>query len=164
MQHLICWISLLILPTALCAQSQSVDRFFDLYGDNPNYNVVNLQGSILALMSQDSDYEGEVELNRLRILCAPHGQGSLNAAGIRSLDRRLKSEAYEVLADMYENGGHITFLMAEKRGIIQELVMLVQGKEQFTVVSLQGKIPLDRVQNLDIDLDVDGWNQLKGSY
>lgn len=164
MQNLACWIICLILPTLSFAQSQTVERFFDLYGDHPEYSNVNLQGSILAFMSNDSDHDGQIEFNRIRILSAPKGIGQLNLTDIKSLDRRLRGERFELLADMRDNGANITFLMKERGGIISELIMITDGPEKFTLLSLQGKIPLEKLQEMDIDIDVEGWDKVKGPY
>ncbi len=154
--------ALLFVPFVLQAQSPAVTNFFDRYEGIEAYNSINVGGSLLAMMSK-GEGNSQIKLKSLKLINAPYGEGPIDNRAIDRFVARLENGRFEELDIENSGSGSIQFFMDEQGGIIDELVMVLKSESGYTVMSLRGKIPLDELENLDAEVDVDGLDQL-GPY
>ena len=75
-------------------------------------------------------------------------------------DRSLS--AYEELMTVKDGDSNVSFLIKDSDGgnIVNELLLLVGGQEDFVLMSFSGKIPLDKVSKLAKSINIDGAEHL----
>lgn len=142
MKNLSAWLILWAIPTLLFAQSPSVDRFFDAYGQEEAYSVVNVQGNLVNFFMNRDGESSEIMIEDLKFLNAPVGAGKMDDIDILDLKRKLERESFSELSRVSDGHNEILFLMDEHNGNIHELVMLLMDGDQYIVLSLRGNIPL----------------------
>lgn len=159
------WIfcALLFVPFVLQAQSPAVSNFFDRYEGIEAYNSINFGGSLLGMMSK-GEGDSDIKLKSLKLINAPYGEGPIDNRAIGRFIDRLENGRFEELDIENTGSGSIQFFMDEQGGMIKELVMVLQSDTGYTVMSLRGLIPLDELENLDAEVDIDGLEQLEGPY
>ena len=59
-----------------------------------------------------------------------------------------------------DNGQKIQFLTKDKGNIIEELLLLVGGENEFVMLSFVGNLDLDKIASLAAKLDIDGAEHL----
>ncbi|MEL6650601.1 MAG: DUF4252 domain-containing protein [Bacteroidota bacterium] len=155
--------ALIATPFLLQAQSPAVNNFFERYNGVDAYTSINLGGGLLALID-DNNSDSDTKIKRLKVLSAPYNEGPIDQRTIDRFIDRLESSRFEEMDVENEGTGTIQFFMDEEEGIISELVMVLQGDSGYTVMSLTGSIPLDELDELDAEVDVDGLDRLNGPY
>lgn len=154
--------ALLFAPLVLQAQSPAVTNFFDRYEGIESYNSINVGGSLLGMMSKNEG-NSQIKLKSLKLINAPYGEGPIDGRAIDRFIARLENGRFEELEVDNTGTGSIQFFMDEQGGIIDELVMVLKTDTGYTVMTLRGSIPLDELENLDAEVDIDGLDQL-GPY
>ncbi|MFK7921606.1 MAG: DUF4252 domain-containing protein [Bacteroidia bacterium] len=159
------WIfcALLFVPFVLQAQSPAVTNFFDRYEGIEAYNSINFGGSLLGMISKD-DNDSNIKLKSLKLINAPYNEGPINGTAINRFITSLENGRFEELDVENTGSGSIQFFMDEQGGMIKELVMVLQSETGYTVMSLRGLIPLDELEKLDAEVDIDGLEHLEGPY
>ena len=151
----------LLVPAFAFAQSASVQQFFDTYGDNDNYTLIDVKGSLLHMMSDKKDPNKVRKVTGFQLLSAPKGNGGLRPSEVEGFARKIKNESFEDLMTIRDQDTFINFMMQERGGFVKELVMVIDEPDSFTIMSLRGNIPLDELDDLGDDIEVEGLDYLK---
>ncbi|MEO0469311.1 MAG: DUF4252 domain-containing protein [Bacteroidota bacterium] len=148
---------MIVLPFLGFSQNRIIQNFFDAFSHEEDYSVVNISGSIFNFANQDKKKD-DVIIKGLHVLTAPKGTGSMRKSDIDRLARQIKRADYETLMEIRDGNTCVHFMIKERGRMITELVMIADGEENFSVMSLNGLIPRKKLRELedDIDLDIDG--------
>ena len=154
------------LTLSLTAQDGIV-RYFEKYMDNDDFTVVYFSPKMFSMVSklaaedEDIDEIKEVisDLKGLRILTAEKNAVKYYEEATRAFD---KSD-YEVLMTVRSEDDNVNFYVKDSNGgdIVEELLLIVNSDEEFVLLSLVGKIDLNKISKLSEGLQVNGMQHLK---
>ena len=147
---------LILIPTFAFSQTKYLKDFYDKYKNHENVQDVKLQGWVLKLASSFSD---EQTANRilnnisyLRVLIMDEG----NLVGNRDYQRLLKSarqDQFEELFRVKEKDKRIEFFIKEKGNKVSDVLILVNGEDNFVLLSLEGQLRFSDLNQLNIEVD-----------
>lgn len=162
------YISLIIfafLAVSVSAQNNAIDKFFEDYQDDDNFTMVYVSPKAFSMVSKIAEgAEGEIkelqevikDLKALRIL-----KTEINSKQVyKDAIKRIPTSEYEILLQARDNGQKIQFLTKDNGNIIEELLLLVGGENEFVMLSFVGKLDLEKIANLASKLDIDGAEHL----
>ena len=150
------------------AQNSVLDQFFSKYHDDPAFSVVNISPRMFEMLagadieSEDDDEVTDLikSITGLRILIKDEGDGT---ALFEDAFSKVSKNGFEELLTVRDKGENIRFMIREGStdNIIDQLVLLVGGKENFVLLDLTGKINLKTVGKLSKSLNVPGAEHLE---
>lgn len=161
----------LLLGVVSTVQAQTptvsaIDKYFKQYVDDERFTVVYISSKLLDMFGKldvqnmemdDAETKAIIELAKdlegIRILVAEE-----NAAGFyKEAKSRINTKEYEVLMTVRDkNESNVDFLIKDDGNkMINELLLLVGGEEEFVLMSFVGKIDLDKVSKLINEFDDD---------
>jgi hypothetical protein len=150
--------------TKATAQTDAITRYFDKYLDDQNFTVVYITPKMFQMIAKldlrDKDAkdvkEALQDLKGLRIL-----QTEVNALQhYKEVVAQFNAAEYELLMTVRDKGENIRFWTKESNGVISELLMLVGGAKEFTLISFIGNIDLNKISKLANKLKIDGTEHL----
>lgn len=153
----------LILSFSASAQSDAIERFFKDYQDDENFTIVYVSPKMFQMVSKVTDGGEDKELSAivkdlkgLRILTS-----KVNPAKVYTeANKRLNIKEYEELVTVREKDSNVRFVTKEANGVINELLLLVGGKDEFVMMSFVGNIDLSKIARLAKKLNIDGAEHL----
>ncbi len=156
MKGILLIVSLMALPVIACTQAQSIQRFYDKYKALENVSEVKLQGWLLEVAASFTD-EATAEsllrkISQLRILVMEDGN-LITEKEHRRLLRDVKKERFEAIMEIREGGEHIEFLLREDKNTITDVLILVSGDDEFVLLSLEGALRFEDLNDLQIDIN-----------
>ncbi len=157
-----------LLGLAIQAQISALDQFFKDYQDDPAFTVVNISPKMFQMLAQiDAEDEDSAEvmelvkgITSLRILVREESDGTKLYNDAFS---RISKNGFEELLTVRDQGENIRFLVKEgsSPNIIQQLVLLVGGADDFVLMDLTGTINLKTIGKLSKSIDVPGAKHLE---
>ncbi len=158
---------LLLSATTSFAQADAIDKYFSQYVDDERFTVVYISSKMFSLISDlDIDSEDEEtqmamemiqDLRGLRILTVDTLSSQFYDEAIQKIDTR----EYEMLMKVRDGKENVQFFIKDSDGaIINELLLLVGGGDDFVLLSFMGNIDLDKVSALANKIDVKGAEHL----
>lgn len=153
----------LILSFSASAQSDAIERFFKDYQDDENFTIVYVSPKMFQMVSKVTDGGEDKELSAivkdlkgLRILTSKVNPGKVYTEA----NKRLNIKEYEELVTVREKDSNVRFVTKEANGVINELLLLVGGKDEFVMMSFVGNIDLSKIARLAKKLNIDGAEHL----
>jgi hypothetical protein len=150
--------------TKATAQTDAITRYFDKYLDDESFTVVYITPKMFQMIAKldlkDKDAkdvkEALQDLKGLRIL-----QTEVNPLQhYKEVVAQFTAAEYELLMTVRDKGENVRFWTKESNGIISELLMLVGGAKEFTLISFIGNIDLNKISKLANKLKIDGTEHL----
>ena len=144
---------LAILATVFSLFAQAQQSFFDKYAEMEGVTSVYISKSMLSLLPNvDSTINGmhigniANRLDNIQIL-------SCEEADVTNQLRKETSHinpknGYEELMRVRENGEKTTIYFKDKKGQKKEFVLLVDEKDEFTIISIVGDLTLQEIQGM----------------
>jgi len=168
MKKLMLAVVMLGLSVAAQAQGDAIVKFFDKYKDDEAFTQVTVSSKMFSLFTNmevkdqnDQDVLNAIsKLKGLRVLAKENGRNS----------RELYKEAlalvpvseYEELMSVRDKDKDMKFYIKEgKPGLINELVMVSAGNEDFMMLTLFGEIDLKEISKIGSKMNIDGLNHLQ---
>ncbi len=161
-------VSILILSTlAANAQEDAITRFFSKYQNDESFTQINITGRMFGLFT---NFEAEDEEDQEMIDAVSKVKGlkilakediSNGQALYEEAFRLIDSKEYEELMTIREKESDMKFLIKEKDGIIEELLMVIGSDDSFFLLSLVGDIDLKQISKLSKSMDIDGFENLQ---
>ena len=146
------------------SQSDAIGKFFSQYENNDKFTVVSVSPRMFKMMSKIKwdDVSADVkqtiqQITSLRILTTE----SNGLQYYKEAIKKLNVAEYEELMTIKSDGDNVKFLAKEKNNIINELLMLVGGNDDFVLMSITGNIDLDKISKLGETLNIQGMDNLK---
>lgn len=157
----------LLLAAAAPAQNDAINRFFNQYMEDERFTVVFVSPKMFSLVSKISTDDEEWEkyreaiggLTGLRVLTSDSIANGI-ALYKEALNKVPAGEYSELLTvrDCQEN---VRIWVKDSGNIINELLLLVGSPDEFVLLSLTGRIDLDKISEISKGLDIDGVKQLE---
>lgn len=156
MGRILLFIMLLCTVSMSFAQTKAINQFYNKYKNLENTERFQLGGFLLRLAAGFSDDEEAEQwmkkISSLRIMTIENGN-PVSVNDYNELVKNVKKEAFEDLMMVKEHGKRIQFLVREKDEKITDLLLLVSGDDQFTLLSLEGLLKFSDLNNLNIDIN-----------
>ncbi len=162
-------LALFALQAPALAQPDAISQYFDQYVDDENFTVVYLSPKMFQLLGKldldelEDKEAAEVmdvvsDLRSLRILTTEENSLKYYEEAIQKLDTR----DYEVLMTVRTEDENVNFYVKDDGGnVIEELLLLVGGTDNFVLMSFIGNINLKKISKLAKTIDVDGMEHLE---
>lgn len=158
----------MIFSFSAMAQDNAISKYFSKYTADTAFTKVTVTSKMFSLFTEiDGEDEAEKEvleaLSKLKGIKAlinenPSDSKALYAETIKSID---KDRKYEVLMSVEGNDENIKFMIRDEGSIINELLMVVSGDDEFLIMSLFGEIDLKQIAKLSRIMKMKGMNHLK---
>ena len=161
--------TLLALGLALIARAQNdvVTKLFNEYYNDENFVKISVSSKMFELFTEikpgDAD-EQEIldaisKLKGLKVIAADSVPNSKQL--YTNAVKKISGSGYDELMEVKDAQEDMKFMISEKDGIINELVMVVGGKKRFFVMSLFGEIDLSKISKLSKGMNVKGMEYLQ---
>jgi hypothetical protein len=149
------------------AQNDVVTSLFNDYYDNEEFTKISVSGKMFELFTNiepgDEDEEEILEaissLKGLKVIAADSVGNSKKLYS--NAVRKISNGGYDELMEVKDAKEDMKFMISEKDGIINELVMVVGGHRSFFILSLYGEINLKNIAKLSRSMNVKGMEYLK---
>ena len=165
--------TLVILALTICtafsaiAQNDVVTKLFDDYYDDENFTKISVSSKMFELFTHiepgDED-ESEIleavsKLKGLKVIAADSIGNSSTL--YKDAVKKISGNGYDELMEVKDAEEDMKFMIKEKDGIIDELVMVVGGNKSFFIMSLYGEIDLKKISKLSKSMNIKGMEYLK---
>jgi CheY-like chemotaxis protein len=147
-----------LLPLMAFAQNSAIDDVFKKYGDRDGFTVVTISKGLLKLAANmDDDRESQDFLSRvhqIKILAIEDHSTNINLYDevLSNLDK----SAYDELLTAKSKGEEVLILAKKSADIIEELIILVCGKDDNALVYISGKMNMKDISKLSTSVNIDG--------
>jgi hypothetical protein len=161
--------ALILLPFTGQGQSPA-DALFDKYSGQDGFTSVYITQHMFSLFADietEEDESGFLELvknlNSIKILSVDH-DSTVVAPMVNFYDEIMKNfpkGKYEELMVVKKKDQDVKFYIRKEGSKIAELLMVVGGKDDNALISIQGDIDLKTISKLSKTMNIDGMENLK---
>lgn len=149
--------ALFLMPVFVLAQDDPIDALFAKYGGQDGFTTVIIRHDMFKLLSAVETEEGnEMELLKditgIRIL-AQEDETVSDVNFFNELEKTFPFRNYEELMVVKESDQDVRFLVKYTGEKISHLVVIVGGKEDNALISIEGLIDLDKIAGLARHMD-----------
>jgi hypothetical protein len=158
-----------LLPVLAFAQSPA-DALFDKYSQKEGFTSVYITQAMFSLfadMDTEEDEEGFLDLVKnltcIKIISVDDTTGKINSTVnfYNEIMKDYPKQKYEELMVVKKDNQDIKFLIRKDGKIINELLMIVGGKEENALISIQGNIDLKTISKLSKAMKIEGMENLE---
>ena len=157
---------LLLLAQGISAQD-AIEKYFSAYANDPSFTSIVISSKMFELFAKmdTSDPENKKVkeaiggLKGIRILSSETAQGGA-PKNVQAAIAKIGKE-FELLMSIDESNEKVRFYIREEGEKINELLMIVSGKEELFLMSLRGDIDLSKMSSLSKNMNIGGMNYLQ---
>ncbi len=148
------------------AQNAEFIKFYNKYSTNPEFTIVSVNERMISLFS-NFEMEGEEEkavmeaVSKLKGIKLISNQNTTVGKKLFLEAQTSFSKDYDELMTVRDGDSDMRFMIKEKDGIINELVMLVGSDSSFVAASLFGNIDLKQMAKVAKGLNISGMENLE---
>ncbi|TRX62162.1 DUF4252 domain-containing protein [Fulvivirga sp. M361] len=161
-------ITTMVLMVAFASKGQdAVSRFFDKYANDESFTNVNITSRMFGLFT-DLELEDKEDQEVLDAIGKLKGLKILAKEDINNGKQLYKeafglvpSREYDELMSVRDKDKDMKFLIKEKNGKVDELLMIMGGDHEFFILTIFGEIDLKQVAKISRAMDIDGLEQLE---
>lgn len=156
-----------LLVQGLYGQNSAVDKLFDKYSGREGYTSVYISKYMFSMFSNldpdNKEFNDLVgKLSSIKILAADNSVPNSNVNFYRDIVKELPISQYKELMVIREKDKDMKFLIMEVNGRILELLLIVGGKDDNTLICIQGEnINLKNIAKLSKTMKIDGLENLE---
>ena len=151
-----------ILPMAVLAQKNPVDKLFEKYANQKGFTTVNISGKLLGFASNIDTGDPATKdmlngLKGIRVLTVEDDDLNKKIDFYKELeaDGFFKNNDYEVLMEVTEDDEIVRFLAKDAgNGKISDLLLVVGGDDN-ALISIQGIIDPENIGKITKAVNVD---------
>ena len=150
---------------SLFGQNNAIDKYFDQYKDDERFTMVYISPKMIQMAAQiaEESVDAEItemlrELKGLKILKTEENPNEF----YEEAKKRINTKDYEELMTVRDQGQNVQILVKDQDNgnIVNELLLLVGGDDEFVLLSFVGKIELDKIAKLAKQLNISGAEHL----
>ena len=165
MNKLLSLLVVLLMAVSANAQVDAIDRFFETYQDDDDFTMVYVSPKMFEMIatgageSLDTELQSLIKgLKGLKVLRTEKDAPAVYKAALK----KLPTNEYELLMTARDEGQNVKILTKTKSNdVIEELLLLVGGADEFILVSFIGNINLNDLAKVASSLDIDGVKHLE---
>jgi hypothetical protein len=167
MKKIIALLITMAVGTGVYAQGDAINKFFAKYGTDESFTTATISSKMFSLITnmdvqtkEDQEIVDAIsKLKGLKVL------GKENTSDARALYKEayglVSSSNYEELMAVRDEAHDMKFFIRESGGKINELLMVMGGKDDFMLLSLFGEIDLKQISRIGRKMNVDGLKELE---
>ncbi len=145
----------------------AISKFFSKYENDMDFVHVSMTSRMFGLMSnlELEDPEDQAisdaisKLTGLKILAKEDTDQA--KALYQEAFRLIPASEYDELMSVRSEDKNMKFMIKERGGTINELLMVMGGDQEFFILSIVGDIDLEQIAKLSKALDIDGLDNLE---
>ena len=153
-------------------QADAISQYFDQYMNDDRFNMVYVSPKMFELAArmdiESDDLDPEVmsileDLKGLRVLSYENEEGASKGEALqlyKEAREKINIAEYEELLVARDGDENVHILVKNEGDIVSELLMLIGGDGEFTMLSFVGNIDLKKVGKLANMLELDGMEHL----
>ena len=168
MKYLSVLIVAIFCTLQLSAQEDAISRYFNQYVDDENFTVVYVSPKMFEILgkldlSEMQDDEAQMaldvvkDLKGIRVLTTEHDP----AKYYKEANQKINTSEYATLVKVRDKGENVRLMIKDSGDIINEMLVLVGGDDEFVLVSLIGDIDLKKISKLAKAVDIKGLEHLE---
>ncbi len=167
MKKLLSAFILLVFTQTLVGQNDAITKYFDQYKNDDRFTIVNVSPKLfemIATLAAEEVKDPEVlemikEMKGLKILKTYITPMKFYEEAIA----KINAKEYEELMTVRDVGQNVKIMVKDQENgnIVNEMLLLVGGKDEFVMLSFIGKIHLDKLAKLAKNMDIDGIEHLE---
>ena len=157
-----------LISSGLFAQSKSIKKFQEKYQNDRDATTVTIDGKLLDLAGSiaafaEDDEEAQAfariaqNIEFLNILSVPLYGSGLSHEEIADLRKQLKRESYDDLMQVRDGSQKINFLADAGEDKLRNMVVLIEDKDEFVMMSINGILNMKDLSTLVKDRN--HWNK-----
>ena len=141
---------------SLVAQADAVTKFFKSYVDDDRFSTVYISPKMFQLVSKQQLLKNIQGLHILSTHVSPK-------TFYKEAVSKINTKEYEELMKVRDEGEDVLFLTKTDAtgNKISELLMLVGGEDEFSLISFVGDLDLEKIGRLGKSLNIDGSEHLE---
>jgi hypothetical protein len=153
----------MLIATNIFGQNSAIDKYFSAYESNEAFSTVFVSPKMFSMItSATKDSKGEIadvikDIKGLKILSTQKNGSKYYNEAIQ----KLPVSEYEVLMTVKDKGENIKFLTKGTGNNISELLLLIGGNTNFTLMSFVGNLDLAKIAKLANKLELNGSEHLE---
>ncbi len=164
MKNLILTLALAICASAVFGQVDAIDKYFSKYQEDESFTVVYVSAKMFQMVTKvlDENENQDIKdlisgIKRLKVLKTEVDPLTRYKEAIATIN----TSEYEVLMTVKDEGQNVRLLTKDNGDIINELLLLVGGNEEFVLLSFVGDLDLKKIAKLAKNLDIEGAKHLE---
>lgn len=146
------------------SQVDAITKYFNQYVEDTSFTVVYVSPKMFKMIAKLSEDEVDADVQQiindlkgLRVLVSEkNGMKYYNEA-----IKKINVNEYEELMTVRDGEQNVRFVVKERNDVIEELLLLVGGPDEFVMVSFVGEIDLDKISKLAKAADINGLEHLE---
>lgn len=161
---LILFCSISISP--LIGQLDAINQFFETHRSDEDFTQINISPKMFEMFA-NMDTETEMDDETMEMIKSLTGLKILTTEKTprkfyNEFLAKVETTSYEELMTIRDGDSDVKFLVKDEQGgnIVNELLLLVGGEDDFVLMSFSGKIHLDKVGKLAKNLNFNGSEHL----
>ena len=149
------------------SQMDAITKYFDQYKEDTRFTMVEVSPKMfqmIANLAQEEIKDKEVlemlsEMQGLKILTTEHSPNEFYKEALN----KINTNEYEEFLTVRDGDQNVRFMVKDQDNgnIVNELLLLVGGDDEFVMLSFAGKIHLDKVAKLAKNMDIEGLEHLE---
>ncbi|MBK8700196.1 MAG: DUF4252 domain-containing protein [Saprospiraceae bacterium] len=163
MRIFIALLATMFFTTLSYGQNNAIDKFFSAYESNENFTVVYVSPKMFEMVAKVTDDSKNADIKDLikdikglKILSTKKDPQKYYTEAAK----KIPIGEYEVLMTVKDKGDNVKFLTKGTGDVIDELLLLVGGADDFVLMSFVGKLDLNKISKLANKLDIEGSEHL----
>ncbi len=166
MKKILCLALMAFCSSGLFAQEDAISKFFEKYNDREDFTHVSVTSRMFGLFTnmEVEDQEDQEVLDAISKLKGLKILAKEDTKKGKSLYKEalslIPSKEFDELMSVRDEDNDIKFLIKEKDGKINELLMIMGGEDDFFAMSLYGEIDLKQVSKISSKMSIDGLEEL----
>lgn len=144
--------------------ASAIDKYFSSYVEDKRFDVVYISPKLFQMigkidskildMEDDAEAKAVLEMAKdlqgLRILTTDETPEVF----YKEAKAKINTKEYEVLLTVRDkDGDNVEFLIKESNNVIQELLLLSGGKDEFVLLSFMGNLDLNKITRLAKEIE-----------
>jgi hypothetical protein len=158
------FLAVLITAVSSFAQEDAITKYFNKYIDDARFSAVYISPKMFSMVAKieikdmDPDVQEVIKsMKGLRILHTDQNAPQFYSEAIKAIN----TNEYALLLTARDNNENVRFMVKDKGDIVEELLMIVGGTDNFAMLSFIGNIDLKKVGKLAKALDIDNLQYLE---
>ena len=166
MKKIIILTAFYLTATLVSAQNTAFIDFYNKYSGNTDFTIVSVNERMISLFS-NFEVEGEEEkavmdaVSKLKGIKLIANQKTTQGKQLFTEAQKSFNKGYDELMTVRDGDSDMRFLIKEKDGIINELIMLVGSDSSFVAASIFGNIDLKQMSKIAKGLNISGMENLE---
>jgi len=166
MKNIIITFVLACFALSLQGQNDAITQYFEKYRDDDRFTMVSINKKMFELIANvaEEDVDAEIlemlqEMDGLKILTTEDNSRGFYEEAVS----KFNTSEYEELMTVRDKDQDIQFLVKDQQSgkVVNELLLLVGGEDDFVMLSFVGKIYLNKIAKLAKNMDIDGLENLE---